>query len=165
MKKFLMLTLSAVFATISVFGQSNPNYASGSAENHVLKRAGFSKLKIGDQKISFAEADVFLADANIARRLTSGLRLEKFAIGFGVAGAVAFGGAFVAFASMLNATASVVYGILLIDTGLAFGLAAITLGTIGSVRISKTIKEYNNRAPITLGFAPTPGGLGLQLTF
>jgi hypothetical protein len=173
MKKFLMLSLLALFASTSLFGQANLNFAESSSQNTVFKRAGFSKLRIGDEKFSFARADEFLADAEVARRLKSGLRLEKLAIGFGVGGVVAFGGAWAAFDLMGrdnqyddgNSTASVVLGILLIDTGLALGLTAIALGTIGTVKISKTIKGYNNQSPVTLGLAPTPGGMGLQLTF
>jgi hypothetical protein len=164
MKKFLMLTLLALFASTDLFGQGNLNFAESFPQNIVLRRAGFSKLKMGDEKFSFAQANKFIADADVIRKLQSGLRLEKAAIGFGVAAVATFGGAWALF-EWDRPIVSGVLGFMTGTVGMAFGITAIALGTSGAVKISKTIKGYNNQSPVTLGFAPTPGGMGLQLTF
>jgi hypothetical protein len=85
MKNFFLLALSAVFAVSasSVFGQGNSGYSDNFIQNGVLKRVGFSKLKMGEQRFSFTEANRFIADPEMARKLRIGLILEKVAIGLG----------------------------------------------------------------------------------
>lgn len=81
MKKFLLLAVVAVFstATVAAFGQNTTPPA--------LKRSGFSKLTLGEERFSFRNANRFIDDPAVVHRLETGLRMEKAAIGLGIGGA------------------------------------------------------------------------------
>ena len=165
----MMFAVFTVFAAVSAFGQDlqPAGFDTGvSITGGVLKRTGFSKLAIGEQTFSFRNINSRIEDSYITDRLKKGFNLEKTAIGIGALGTVTMGiglmfyigsdwgrGLFSGVAYFMMPIAGVV------------GIVSIVLGVTGSVIIKKTIEGYNNSSQLRLGLAPTPGGLGLQLTF
>jgi F0F1-type ATP synthase membrane subunit c/vacuolar-type H+-ATPase subunit K len=67
---------------------------------------------------------------------------------------------------------SMIFGFPLFGAGVLIGLGSIGLGIGGAIKIDRAIERYNrfsaegpSLAELRLELAPTPGELGLQLTF
>ncbi len=148
------------------FGGMNSDF-SGAA----LKRSGFGRFKIGEQKFSLQNAGSYIADPYTVSRLRKGLARERTAIALGVSGAAAFAGGMAVLynAGRLDMGSMLVVGMFvgypLVGSGMIMGLTSIIVGVTGNVMIKKAIRRYNNEYRLELGFTPTPGGLGLQLMF
>lgn len=154
-KRILLSALFVLFTAILAFGQDLPpmspiKFDTGtSIANGVLKRSGFSRLSIGEQKFHFREAGRSIADYDLVKRLNNGFRLEKAAIWLGASGAVLFGGGIVMFNHLIRSDMSGhVFAFMLaypiIGAGAILGLTSIGLGIGGAVTISRAVKKYNN---------------------
>jgi hypothetical protein len=138
----------------------NYGLLSDNIESPLLVRRGLRRLGNGDSEFSFKEISNFIDDPEIARRIKAGVTQEILGLSLGVAGA----------AGMIAGAAAGLGGIVVIFAPL--GAAGLILGINGAVITKSALNSYNNfsqkdssLAELRLEFAPTPGGLGLQLTF
>ena len=162
-QKFLLLTLLAVFAAVSAFGQTD-------GQKVMLHRAGFTHLSMDGQVFSFREANRYIDNPETLFKLRRGLRLEKAAIGLGLFSVAVMGyGTYLVANPRQGFVGYFVGAVIVMPIGGAMGLTALILGATGAAMTHKAINRYNRsggyHSGLRLGIAPTPGGLGLQLTF
>ncbi len=174
--KLLLLILFASFAAAPAFGQQAQSGDTNTRQilNGELSIRKNSVYKIGDVRLTRAEMlEIAAPYEGLAREIQRGARLKWSAIGVGVTGGalIIVGSCWAMFpALMLVATpGSVRTGLVIVGTGALMGVtsAGLAVASVKSQKRSMLIYNSSNGYDdiAHLSLSPTPGGLGLQLTF
>jgi hypothetical protein len=134
-----------------------------------------NRFSIGNKLFDFQAAGRFIDDPETVRRLMSGVRQERAALGLGIAGTASMALGFGLLFGDINGRydyGGTISGLVFLSVGGALNLSAIIIGINGAMVTRNSILFYNSYyarsdySHMRLDFlTPTPGGIGMQLTF